>query len=49
MDYIVGQSYDVEVKEVQSLGSDDNLFYVLAANGKRLRVYDFEKKSAKKK
>ena len=48
MDYIVGQSYDVEVKEVQSLGSDDNLFYVLAANGKRLRVYDFEKKSAKK-
>ena len=48
MDHIVGQSYDVEVKEVQSLGTNDNLFYVLAVNGRRLKVYDFEKKTAKR-
>ena len=48
MDYLVGQSYDLEIKEVESLGSNDNLFYVLAVNGRRLKVYDFEKKLAHK-
>ena len=48
MDYIVGQSYDLEIKEVESLGSNDNLFYVLKVNGRRLKVYDFEKKLAHK-
>ena len=38
----------MEVVEVQSLGTNDNLFYVLAVNGRRLKVYDFEKKTANK-
>ena len=44
MNYLIGQSYDMKVFQIVVEKFPTSLFYVLAENGQKLRVYDFEKK-----
>ena len=43
MDYLIGQSYDIKVFQIVVEKFPTSIFYVLAENGQKLRVYDFEK------
>ena len=41
MDYLIGQSYDIKVFQIVVEKFPTSIFYVLAENGQKLRVYDF--------
>ena len=48
MEYIEGQSYDMKVSQVVVEKFPTSLYYVLADNSQKIRVYDFEKNRCSK-